>query len=48
MGKGVSQAVANVKEILAPALIGMDPAEQKLIDKKMVEELDGTKNEWGW
>ena len=48
MGKGVSKAVANVKEILAPSLVGMDPGDQKTIDKKMVEELDATKNEWGW
>merc|ERR1719238_1836641 len=26
----------------------MDPADQKAIDDKMVQELDGTKNEWGW
>ena len=48
MGKGVKTAVKNVNEIIAPALIGMDPAQQTEIDKKMVEELDGTKNEWGW
>merc|ERR1712003_337514 len=28
--------------------IGMDVTEQSKIDKKMVEELDGTTNEWGW
>eukprot|EP00310_Coccolithus_braarudii_P013461 CAMPEP_0183332420 /NCGR_PEP_ID=MMETSP0164_2-20130417/1578_1 /TAXON_ID=221442 /ORGANISM="Coccolithus pelagicus ssp braarudi, Strain PLY182g" /LENGTH=450 /DNA_ID=CAMNT_0025501129 /DNA_START=667 /DNA_END=2019 /DNA_ORIENTATION=+ len=48
MGKGVFKAVANVKEMLAPALIGMDPADQKAIDNKMVQDIDGTKNEWGW
>lgn len=26
----------------------MDVKDQTKIDKKMVEELDGTKNEWGW
>ena len=26
----------------------MDAKQQTLIDKKMVEEIDGTKNEWGW
>merc|ERR1719486_1868270 len=26
----------------------MDVKNQKAIDKKMVEELDGSKNEWGW
>ena len=48
MGKGVSKAVENVNTIIAPALIGMAPAEQKAIDDKMVQELDGSKNEWGW
>lgn len=48
MGKGVKQAVENVKTIIGPALVGMDPADQKAIDNKMVQELDGTKNEWGW
>jgi len=47
-GKGVSRAVANVNEIIGPALIGMDPRKQKEIDDKMVHELDGTKNKWGW
>jgi len=48
MGKGVSKAVSNVNEIIGPALVGMAPSEQKAIDDKMVQELDGTKNEWGW
>jgi len=48
MGKGVSKAVNNVNTIIGPALVGMSPAEQKLIDDKMVQELDGSKNEWGW
>merc|ERR1712070_973432 len=48
MGKGVSKAVSNVNDIIAKALIGMDPKEQKAIDDKMVQELDGSKNEWGW
>merc|ERR1719192_1763392 len=26
----------------------MDETDQKAVDKKMVEELDGTTNEWGW
>merc|ERR1719446_1724505 len=26
----------------------MDPKGQKAIDDKMVQELDGSKNEWGW
>jgi len=48
MGKGVSQAVKNIKEIIAPALLGKDPTQQKEIDDLMVGTLDGTKNEWGW
>nr|QWE91324.1 enolase [Suigetsumonas clinomigrationis] len=48
MGKGVLTAVKNVNEIIAPALIGKDPRDQRGIDKFMVEELDGTQNEWGW
>ena len=41
-GKGVLQAVKNVNEVIAPKLIGMDAANQRLIDKTMIE-LDGTK-----
>jgi len=48
LGKGVLKAVKNVNEVLGPALVGMDVTEQNKIDKKMVEELDGTTNEWGW
>lgn len=47
MGKGVLRAVDNVNKIIAPALIGMDPTKQAEIDKKMVEELDGSSNQWG-
>ena len=42
-GKGVQKAVKNANEVLAPEIIGMDPADQTLIDKKMLE-LDGTEN----
>merc|ERR1712023_467093 len=48
LGKGVLKAVENVNNIIAPRLIGMDVTDQKGIDMAMVEELDGTKNEWGW
>jgi len=48
LGKGVLKAVANVNDIIAPKLIGMDVTRQAEIDKLMVETLDGTKNEWGW
>ena len=48
LGKGCLKAVANVNDILSPALKGMDVTKQSQIDKKMVEEVDGTTNEWGW
>ena len=48
LGKGCLQAVANVNDILSPALKGMDVTQQEAIDRKMVEEIDGTQNEWGW
>ena len=44
----MSQAVKNVNKVIGPAIIGMDPREQGKIDRRMVEELDGSKNEWGW
>jgi enolase len=42
-GKGTLQAVANVETVIAPELEGMDAANQRLIDKTMIE-LDGTPN----
>lgn len=42
-GKGVLQAVANVNETLAPALLGQDVRRQAHIDHTMIE-LDGTPN----
>merc|ERR1719265_1739050 len=48
LGKGCLKAVANVNNIIGPKLIGKDPTKQKELDKMMVEELDGTQNEWGW
>ncbi|MCX8044802.1 MAG: phosphopyruvate hydratase [Desulfobacterota bacterium] len=42
-GKGVLKAVANVNKIIAPKLIGMDPARQADIDYRMIE-LDATPN----
>lgn len=41
-GTGVLKAVANVNDIIAPALTGMSALEQRAIDKKMLD-LDGTK-----
>ncbi|TYI10747.1 hypothetical protein ES332_A09G162500v1 [Gossypium tomentosum] len=48
LGKAVSKAVANVNTIIGPALIGKDPTQQTAIDNFMVQQLDGTQNEWGW
>ncbi len=42
-GKGVTKAVENVKNIIAPSILGMDAADQVRIDKFMIE-LDGTPN----
>lgn len=43
LGKGVLKAVENVKEIIAPELIGLPVFEQNLIDAVMIQ-LDGTSN----
>ena len=40
-GQGVLKAVQNVKEVIAPALIGMSIEKRAVIDNKMLE-LDGT------
>jgi enolase 1/2/3 len=42
-GKGVTKAVANVNEIIAPALEDWDARDQARIDNKMID-LDGTLN----
>jgi enolase len=42
LGKGVLKAVANINDIIAPALIGANVLEQTEIDAKLLE-LDGTK-----
>lgn len=43
LGKGVTTAVDNVNNIIAPELIGRDSIEQVSIDKMLIE-LDGTPN----
>ena len=43
IGKGVEKAVANVNDIIAPELEGMDAFDQPSIDQLMIE-LDGTNN----
>ena len=42
-GKGVLKAVENVNTTIGPTITGMDPFDQSLIDKTMIE-LDGTPN----
>lgn len=43
LGKGVLTAVGNVNTILGPAVLGMDPGDQRAVDRKMIE-MDGTTN----
>ncbi|MDZ7723147.1 MAG: phosphopyruvate hydratase [candidate division KSB1 bacterium] len=43
LGKGVTQAVANVNDLIAKEIVGWDAIDQVGIDKYMLE-LDGTKN----
>ena len=43
MGKGISQAVKNVNEVLAEELIGVSVFDQNKIDQTMID-LDGTPN----
>lgn len=42
-GLGVRQAVKNVTTIIAPALVGLDAADQRSVDARLCE-LDGTAN----
>lgn len=41
LGKGVTKAVANVKRLLAPELVGLDALDQLTLDKTMLA-VDGT------
>jgi len=43
LGKGVTRAVQNILEQIAPEVVGLDGAEQRAIDDAMLE-LDGTPN----
>jgi enolase len=43
LGKGVSKAVRNVREEIAPALVGVDADDQRAVDAVLLE-LDGTKD----
>jgi enolase len=42
-GKGVSRAVSNVNGEIADAVRGLDPADQRALDERLIE-LDGTPN----
>lgn len=43
LGRGVLKAVANVAEIIAPEIVGMDALEQEALDNQLIL-LDGTPN----
>lgn len=43
LGKGVTKAIQNIEEVIAPRLIGIDAAKLQEIDKVMIE-IDGTQN----
>jgi len=43
LGKGVLKAIANVNDVIAPELLGLDVFDQNLIDHIMID-LDGTSN----
>lgn len=47
-GKGVSKAIENINKIIGPLILGKSPLSQDEIDRFMVEEIDGTKGEFGW
>ncbi|MFA9477914.1 phosphopyruvate hydratase [Phycisphaerales bacterium AB-hyl4] len=40
-GKSVFKAIANIRDVIGPAVRGMDVSEQRAIDERMIE-LDGT------
>jgi len=43
LGKGVRKAVANVIDVLGPAVVGMDASDQAALDARMIKA-DGTPN----
>lgn len=48
MGKGVQTAVNNINNILAKDMQGVDLTDQRALDDKMIKQIDGTTNEWGY
>jgi enolase len=47
-GMGVLKAIEKVESVIKPALVGKDPTCQFDLDRLLVEELDGTKDDYGW
>ena len=47
LGKGVSKAVDNVNNIIAPEIIDLDSVDQVYIDTRLLA-LDGTENKENW
>jgi len=48
LGKGVLRAVANVNDVIAPELVGMDATDQRAIDSEMLAmDSSGNKGELG-
>lgn len=47
-GKGVSKAVGHINNTIGPALIGQNAEDQFALDKLLVQDLDGSRNEYGW
>ena len=43
-GRGVRKAVANVNDVIGPAILGRDVTRQRELDEFVVGELDGTAN----
>lgn len=43
VGKGVSNAVRNVNDVIGPDLVGLESQQQAIIDRKMIS-MDGTEN----
>ncbi|KFZ31744.1 enolase [Pseudidiomarina salinarum] len=43
LGKGVQQAVANINDLIGPALLGVEASDQQRVDDIMIA-LDGTEN----
>jgi enolase len=43
LGKGVSKAIANIRDEIQPALLGVDADDQRAVDAALLE-LDGTKD----